>query len=167
MQGHVHSGIVFGTANIVTPRDDQQPGPMMTTGVFVDSANVSRHTALDSSVIFHEFTHGVTSRLVGGPLDNNSLASPQSDGMSEGWSDYIACTVNDANVVGAWVENDPAGFRRHLYNDSYPNRFGDLGTAPDFTADLPHNIGRSGPPRCWRSTARRTRTSSPSWWSTR
>jgi extracellular elastinolytic metalloproteinase len=37
-------------------------------------------------VVFHEFTHGVTNRLVGGRLDQNSLSQDQSGGMGAGWS---------------------------------------------------------------------------------
>ena len=40
--------------------------PIMNMGL-VTSTN--RHTAFDSDVVFHEFMHGVTNRLVGGPLN--------------------------------------------------------------------------------------------------
>jgi hypothetical protein len=60
--------------------------------------------------------------------------------MSEGWSDYISCTVNDSAVVGAWLKAKPTGIRSNPYNDAYPFRFGNLGKG-DFTAGNPHLIG--------------------------
>jgi extracellular elastinolytic metalloproteinase len=73
--------------------------------------STKRHTAFDSTVVFHEFTHGVTTRLVGGRKNRNTLNAPQSRGMGEGWSDYIACIINNTTVVGAWVFNKPGGIR--------------------------------------------------------
>ena len=60
-------------------------------------SNTNRHTALDSDVVFHEFVHGVTNRLVGGRLDQTSLGQPQSRGMGEGWSDYFALSFQNVN----------------------------------------------------------------------
>jgi extracellular elastinolytic metalloproteinase len=97
-----------------------------------------RHTAFDSSVVFHEFMHGVTNRLVGGPDDDASLEAPQSRGMGEGWSDWIACTINDAVVVGDWVVDDPAGIRRAPYDDRFPFTFGDM-MGPEYEDE--HNVG--------------------------
>lgn len=47
--------------------------------------------------------------------------------MGEGWGDYIACTINGATVVGAWVVADPGGIRGFPYDDNFPDDFGDLG----------------------------------------
>ncbi len=59
----------------------------------VSCEELGRLTAFDSSVVFHEFTHGVTNRLVGGRLYARALDATQSSGMGEGWSDYVACTI--------------------------------------------------------------------------
>ncbi|WP_338709035.1 M36 family metallopeptidase [Paenibacillus amylolyticus] len=138
---NVFSGPVYGTANMRTPADGRNP--IMNLGV-VSSTN--RHTALDADVVFHEYTHGVTNRLVGGPLDQNSLGMPQSSGMSEGWSDYFALTIQNFSrtqekvVTGAWVVNDIRGIREFKYDDDFPDHFGDLGTGR-YTEDDEHNIG--------------------------
>ena len=87
-----HSGAVWGTANMATPPD--RLSPVMNMGL-VTSTN--RHTSFDSDVVFHEFMHGVTNRLVGGPLNTDALEEPQSGGMGEGWGDYIACTYKQEN----------------------------------------------------------------------
>ena len=133
VDARAHSGTVFGTANMGTPIDGLSP--VMNMGL-VSSTN--RHTAFDSSVVFHEFTHGVTNRLVGGPANDRALEAPQSGGMGEGWSDYIACTINSAKVVGDWVVNDPAGIRDFPYDNNFPDHFGKLGTG---RYNEEHNIG--------------------------
>ena len=130
---HVHPGAVWGTANMGSPPDGSQP--TMNMGL-VTSTN--RHTALDADVVFHEYTHGLTNRLVGGALDDASLDAIQSAGMGEGWSDFFACTAMGKTVVGDWVVNQPGGIRRFRYDESFPDDYGDLGTG---RYDEVHNIG--------------------------
>ena len=55
------------------------------------AGGINRHTAFDSDVVYHEFMHGVTTRLVGGGLNPHSLDNLQSGGMGEGWGDYVSC----------------------------------------------------------------------------
>jgi extracellular elastinolytic metalloproteinase len=113
--------------------------PIMNMGL-VTRTNL--HTAFDSDVVFHEFMHGVTNRLVGGPQDASALESPQSGGMGEGWGDYVACTINKKNVVGDWVVDNPRGIRHNKYDSNFPHNFGDLGkTVGGITYNEVHNIG--------------------------
>ena len=133
VDARAYSGPVWGTASMATPIDGSSP--IMKMGL-VSSTN--RHTAFDSSVVFHEFMHGVTNRLVGGPLNARALEAPQSSGMGEGWSDYIACTINDTTVVGSWVVNRPGGIRAFPYDSNFPDDFGKLGTGRYTEV---HNIG--------------------------
>lgn len=118
----VHPGPVWGTANMGTPPDGF--APTMNMGLV---ASTDRHTALDADVVYHEYTHGLSNRLVGGPLDTTALDAPQSGGMGEGWGDYFACVLNGVETVGAWVVNNPRGIRRHRYDEHFPDDFGDLG----------------------------------------
>ncbi len=126
---------VFGTANMNTPVDGSSP--TMNMGL-VTSTN--RHTAFDSTVVFHEFTHGISNRLVGGPMNVHALDDPQSGGMGEGWSDYVACTINDVVILGNWVLNNTAGIRGFPYDSNFPDHFGKLGTGR-YNGSDPHNIG--------------------------
>lgn len=128
-----HSGAVQGTANMLTPVDGTSP--IMNMGL-VTSTN--RHTAFDSTVVYHEFMHGVTNRLVGGPMNAHALRSPQSGGMGEGWGDFVACIINDATVVGDWVVGNPAGIRGFPYDANFPDGFGELGRGRYTQV---HNIG--------------------------
>lgn len=120
---YAHPGPVAGTANMSTRVDGVSP--VMNMGVV---ASTGRHTAFDSTVVFHEFTHGLTNRLVGGPMNSQALEDYQSAGMGEGWGDYFACTINKTTVVGAWVTGKPGGIRKYPYDGSYPDHFGMLGT---------------------------------------
>jgi extracellular elastinolytic metalloproteinase len=135
-------GPVPNTANMLTNAEGQEP--IMTMGLVVAT---NRHTAFDSSVVFHEFTHGVTNRLVGGPQNVRALDDPQSRSMGEGWGDYIACIINNVTVVGAWVFNDPDELRGFRYDQNFPDDFGDLGTGrydADPASGQPtseHNVG--------------------------
>jgi extracellular elastinolytic metalloproteinase len=130
-----YSEPVYGTASMATQVDGRSP--VMKMGPV---ASTNRHTAFDSTVVFHEFTHGVTKRLVGGPMNERSLDDPQSKGMGEGWSDYVACTINDTSVVGAWVAARPGGIRKFRYDSNFPDTFADLGTGR-YHADAKHAIG--------------------------
>lgn len=127
VRARAHSGAVFGTANMSTPPDGTPP--VMNMGL-VTSTN--RHTAFDADVVFHEYVHGITNRLVGGPLDFDSLGKLQSTGMGEGWSDYFALTIQnffrlqEKVVIGDWVLNSPGGIRSAPYDDAYPHGYGGL-----------------------------------------
>ncbi|MEN6428245.1 MAG: M36 family metallopeptidase [Phycisphaerales bacterium] len=132
VDARAHPQPVYGTANMSTPVDGFSPTMNM------GPVDPQHHTALDSSVVFHEFTHGVTNRLVGGPANTQALDAPQSRGMGEGWSDYIPCTINNTVVVGDWVVSDPAGIRGFPYDSNFPDHFGKLGTG---RYDEEHNIG--------------------------
>ncbi len=128
-----YPGAVSGTANMSTPADGRTP--VMRMGLVTST---KRHTAMDSTVVFHEYTHGLTNRLVGGPMNDSALEADQSGGMGEGWSDYMACTINGMDIVGAWVVNNPDGIRQFRYDSNFPDNFGDIGSG---RYDEVHNIG--------------------------
>jgi hypothetical protein len=114
---------IAAIANMYTPVDGQPP--VMNLGLH---GTTRRHAAFDSTVVYHEFTHGITNRLVGGPANGNTLVSLQSRGIGEGCSDYVACTITDTTVVGSWLFDKPGGVRVFPYDSSFPDDFGDLGT---------------------------------------
>ncbi len=132
-----HPGLVRGTANMATNPDGEPP--IMNMGEVVGTG---RHTAFDADVVFHEFTHGVTNRLVGGRMNNTALEQPQSRGMGEGWSDYFALTIQnfhrpfeqERRVTGDWVSARRAGIRAFPYGPrklpdsrgNFPDGFGDI-----------------------------------------
>ncbi|WP_405009210.1 M36 family metallopeptidase [Kitasatospora sp. NBC_01539] len=140
---------VPGTATMAT-RADGLAG-MMVMGLVTST---HRHTARDWDVVGHEFTHGVSNRLVGGLFDAEGLEEDQSVSMGEGWSDYFALSIRnslntlDREVVGNWVVDNPAGIRQRPYGSGYPGRFGDIGKGPGQVAGQPdlsyrevHDVG--------------------------
>jgi extracellular elastinolytic metalloproteinase len=131
VDARVYPGPVWGTASMGTPVDGSSP--VMKMGLVT---RTDRHTGVDASVVFHEFTHGVTNRLVGGPANARALEAPQSAGMGEGWSDYIACTFLGTDVVGSWVVNNLAGIRSAPYDANYPLTFADIAGITD-----EHDVG--------------------------
>jgi hypothetical protein len=137
VRARAHSGAVNGTANMATGPDGLPP--LMNMGLVVGP---NRHTAFDADVVFHEYVHGLTNRLVGGGLNANALDKLQSGGMGEGWSDYFALTVQnffsdtEKVVTGDWVTAQSGGIRRAPYSDSFPFKYGDLAQSPEV-----HDIG--------------------------
>jgi extracellular elastinolytic metalloproteinase len=135
VRARAHSGAVVGTANMSTAADGLQP--VMNMGLVTDA---DRHTAFDSEVVFHEYTHGLTNRLVGGTRQGHTLEAPQSQGMGEGWSDFFALTIvnyfrslkgqPEKTVIGDWVVNGSQGIRTASYDDNYPTKYGDIASLP-------------------------------------
>ncbi|MCW5951223.1 MAG: M36 family metallopeptidase [Propionibacteriaceae bacterium] len=124
VQVEVHPGRIRLTASMLTQAEGTSP--ILKLGV---NSN-GRHCALDGSVVIHEFSHGVTNRLVGGPDDIRALDDDQCRGMGEGWSDYFACLALGVDVIGSWLADNPAGIRKFRYDESFPaetNHFGKLG----------------------------------------
>ena len=101
-------------ANMATPADGSSPRMQMY--VFTNPPFTFHDGDMDSTVVFHEYTHGLSNRLVGG----GSLGSGvQTGAMGEGWSDWVAATINNDPVIGAYVTgNATTGIRRVAYNNS-------------------------------------------------
>ncbi|MEE8452485.1 MAG: M36 family metallopeptidase [Thermoguttaceae bacterium] len=51
-------------------------------------ARHDRDSSLDNQIIIHEYGHGVSTRLTGGPGNVGGLEGVQSGGMGEGWADW-------------------------------------------------------------------------------
>ncbi|KAJ1959733.1 hypothetical protein GGI12_004181 [Dipsacomyces acuminosporus] len=74
-------------ANFATPPDGQRPRMRM---YIWDRTNPNRDGDLDQGIVAHEYTHGISNRLTGGPSNTNCLNQLESGGMGEGWSDTVA-----------------------------------------------------------------------------
>ncbi len=84
-------------------------------------------SALDSDVVYHEYGHGLSWRMIG------HMSGPIAGAIGEGNSDGIAMLVNDDDVVGEYSGSSPAGIRRFPYA-GYPNTYGDV-TGAEVHAD--------------------------------
>jgi hypothetical protein len=101
-------------ANMSTPADGSSPRMQMY--VFTKPPFTFHDGDMDSTVVFHEYTHGLSNRLVGG---GNLGSGTQTGAMGEGWSDWMAATINNDPVIGAYVTGNAAtGIRRVAYNNS-------------------------------------------------
>ncbi|MCB1007469.1 MAG: M36 family metallopeptidase [Acidobacteria bacterium] len=111
-----------------------------------------RDSDLDAGVIAHEYGHGVSNRLTGGPSTTSCLTAVEQQG--EGWSDWQTLFLNaspgdtstTSRAVGSYVNFDDfvplaAGIRRYPYST-------DMGVNPLTYASIadtlntqPHGIG--------------------------
>ena len=97
----------------------------MQLGLF---SSLRRDAAFDGDVITHEYAHGLTNRLIGGPLSVIGLYRWHSGAMAEGWSDSYAATFTNDPVIGEYITRNPTtGIRTVAYNSS-PYTFGQFGT---------------------------------------
>ncbi len=88
-------------------------------------ASVQLDGDLDNGVIAHEYGHGVSNRLTGGPGNSSCLGNEEQ--MGEGWSDYLALMVttdwtaaqaNDVRAIGTYVAGQTpngGGIREYPY----------------------------------------------------
>jgi Fungalysin metallopeptidase (M36)/Fungalysin/Thermolysin Propeptide Motif/Secretion system C-terminal sorting domain len=128
-------------ANMSTPTDGNRPRMQM----YVCN---SRDGDLDNGVIVHEYGHGISTRLTGGP--NNSSCLGNQEQMGEGWSDWFALIMtiesgdagSNSRGIGTWLFGQSAsgpGIRPHPYSTSMainPHTYDDIKTEA-----VPHGVG--------------------------
>ncbi|MCU0685919.1 MAG: extracellular metalloproteinase [Polyangiaceae bacterium] len=109
-------------ANFSTPPDGSAPRMQMFEWT---QTNPRRDGDFDNGIIVHEYGHGISTRLVGGPSNSSCLQNSQQGG--EGWSDWFALwfTVEpgdvgtDARGIGTYALGQPttgAGIRTQRYS---------------------------------------------------
>lgn len=111
VRAEAQDGSGTNNANFATPPEGQRP--RMQQYLFT-APNPDRDSSVDSDVVFHEYGHGISNRLIGN--GGTGLSGTQSGAMGEGWSDYWATTLNNDGVMGEYVtQNNTAGIRRAAY----------------------------------------------------
>ena len=124
--------------------------------------------ALDNGIIAHEYAHGISNRLTGGPAVVSCLKNGEQ--MGEGWSDFYGlmittdwatATVNDGakvRSIGSFVMNeDPAtsrGIRNYPYSTDMtinPLTYARLASIPTDKA-RPHDVGEIWAATLWDMT---------------
>ncbi len=102
--------------------------------------------SFDNGVVAHEYGHGVSNRLTGGPSQASCLANGEQGG--EGWSDWLALMMTieagdagtDARGIGTYVKGQPtngSGIRRYPYSTNMsinPQTYGNLALNPEVHA---------------------------------
>ena len=110
VQAEAQDGSGTNNANFATPPDGQRP--RMQQFLFT-APTPDRDSSMDSDVVFHEYGHGISNRLIGN--GGTGLSGTQSGAMGEGWSDYWSTTINNDGAVGEYVVNNTIGIRRAAY----------------------------------------------------
>ena len=105
-------------ANFATPADGSKPRMQM---YLWNTATPNRDGDLDADVVFHEYGHGLTWRMIG------SMGGGLAGSIGEGMSDVVACYITNNDTVGEWVKNNTVGIRRFPYTN-YPNTYADANT---------------------------------------
>lgn len=119
------------------------------SGVLIpDPGPSGRDSDFDNGVIVHEYTHGVSTRLTGGPNQSGCLTNFEQAG--EGWSDWFALimTTTSANFgeqgrgIGTYASGQvptAGGIRPYPYSRSMsidPHTYADINGV-----SVPHGVG--------------------------
>jgi Fungalysin metallopeptidase (M36)/Calx-beta domain len=153
VQADAQDGSNFNNANFSTPPDGL-PGRLQM--YIFNGPTPNRDGDLDTQIILHEYTHGLSGRLVGGGAGISAL---QSRGLGEGWSDFFSLALLsksgddlDANhPEGAYAtyqlfglqENYYFGIRRYPYSTDMTRSPGTFRDIDPGQADLHTGVPRN------------------------
>lgn len=147
-------------ANFATPADGTRPRMQMYLWTLTSP---QRDGDLDNGIIQHEYGHGISNRLTGGPSIVNCLQNSEQAG--EGWSDYMSlmmstnwatATVNDGvnrRGIGTYALGQAitgVGIRRFPYSTDmsiYPLTYANLPGSV-----IPHGVGEIWCMMIWEMT---------------
>ena len=107
----------------------------------------------------HEYGHGISNRLTGGPSNSSCLYN--SEQMGEGWSDWIGLVMTmkpgdagtDPRGIGTWLLGEAAdgpGVRTQRYSTDigvFTRTYGDIGGMA-----IPHGVGEVWAGMLWEMT---------------
>ncbi len=108
-------------------------------------------SGLDNGIIAHEYGHGISNRLTGGPLNTDCLSNDEQ--MGEGWSDWFGLILTlepgdrgeDVRGIGTFVKDETVsgpGIRPAPYSTSFdvnPFTYGASNNANQISR--PHGVG--------------------------
>lgn len=94
--------------------------PANATVRLTDPPPLQRDGDIDSDVMWHEYGHGLTWRMIG------KMNGPLSGAVGEGMSDVLAIIMNEDDRLGEYSFDDPLGIRRFPYTN-YPRTYGNFG----------------------------------------
>ncbi|MES2516583.1 MAG: M36 family metallopeptidase [Bacteroidota bacterium] len=157
-------------ANFYTPSDGTNGRMQMYIFSNTGSPTYQPDSDFDNGVITHEYGHGWSTRLTGGPANSNCLNNAEQAG--EGWSDYLALmlttnwssltpSIASANIprgIGTYVLGQPitgAGIRPFRYSYDKTNINPTVtyaGVSNSAVFSLPHGIGSIWATMLWDMT---------------
>ena len=124
-------------ANFSTPPDGSKPRMQMFLFNIVHGNGLREDGDFDPTVIYHENSHGLSNRLVGGG-STSCLFGLQSGGMGEGWGDFMAASFLNNPVIGAYVTGDAVNGIRQFPMNTAPWTYGDIKNS---TLNEVHDVG--------------------------
>ena len=150
---------ICGGFSLTVPEGFAGPTNQFVQLGFCNNALPARDGALDTTLVVHEITHGLSHRLVGGPtLNNGGAVSPVSQmrGMGEGWSDWMVLMMTqdindepeDPRLIGQYFFNGGIfpdgsdGIRRVPYSYDLsidPLTFDNFNAQPDAISGADNN----------------------------
>jgi hypothetical protein len=150
VNAEAQDGSGSNNANFSTPVDGT-PGRMQ---MYIwTAANPDRDSDMDNGIILHEYAHGISNRLTGGPANSSCLSNQEQ--MGEGWSDYFCLMLTQdwatalptdgfskPRGIGTYARNEAitaTGIRTHPYTTNMavnPLTYTNVSTAA-----VPHGIG--------------------------
>jgi len=115
---NAQDGSGYNNANFMTPPDGENGRCRM---YLWNTASPYRDGDLEAGIVIHELTHGLSTRLTGGPANSGCLGWGESGGMGEGWGDFLATTIRSSKdysdySMGSWAANQEGGIRNYIYS---------------------------------------------------
>lgn len=119
VNAEAQDGSGTNNANFSTPTDGSNPRMQM----FLWTApNPDRDGDVDSDIVWHEYGHGLTWRMIG------SMSGNVPGAIGEGMSDVLAIVMNNQDAVGEYSFNNANGIRSSRYS-VHPDTIGDFSSA--------------------------------------
>ncbi len=148
-QGIVIPSVMISQADGLLLKQALLNGPVNATLVGEDGEDL-RDSGFDNGIIAHEYGHGVSNRLTGGPANVDCLWNEEQ--MGEGWSDYIGMVLTmqpgDAAAmprgVGTFVRDQGpagAGIRPAPYTTDLSVNPYTYGATNEGDLSQPHGVG--------------------------
>ncbi len=117
---------------------------------------VSLDGSLDTEIVTHEYGHGISNRLTGGPGNTGCLQNQEQ--MGEGWSDFFGLVMTiyngdqgaDIRGMASYASGDPNGIRTYPYSTNFainPHTYDDIKTEV-----APHGVGSVWAAMLWEMT---------------
>jgi len=102
VQAEAQDGSGTNNANFGTPPDGQRPRMQM----FVwTTPTPDRDGDVDATIVFHEYGHGISNRLIGGPSNVSCLTNAQQagEGLSDWWALVYTAKSSDRGIDGRGI----------------------------------------------------------------
>lgn len=152
--------VMISQADCQTIKASLSAGNTVNTTLNATPTNADRDSDMDNGIIAHEYTHGISIRLTGGPSNSGCLDNVES--MGEGWSDYFGLvatirpsdTRNTPRPVGTYAYGEPTsgnGIRNQIYSTDMNVNTYTYGDLPA-TGGETHNVGELWTTMLWDMT---------------